>query len=53
MKPKIERKNIERDIFILFIVGLALYGLKDSETAERLIRALTDAFSILINTTST
>nr|DAI00558.1 MAG TPA: hypothetical protein [Caudoviricetes sp.] len=49
MKLNIKRKEMERSIYILLIIGLTLYGLKDSETAERLIRSLSEAFSILIN----
>lgn len=49
MKPKISRKTAERLVYILIITGLALYGIfKDSVAADILIRAVKDAFSILI-----
>lgn len=46
-KPK--RENIERGIYILLIIIIVLFGiLKESPTAEGLLRALKEAFSILI-----
>lgn len=45
---KITWKTFERAIYILLIIALLLYGLKDSDTAAKLINALKDAFSILI-----
>lgn len=51
MKPDL-KKDLERGIFIALIVLLTFYGLKDIDAAEKLIRALTDAFSILFNTLS-
>ena len=53
MKPLFNKKNIERGIFIILIVLLILYGMKDSDAAEKLIRALTDAFTLLFNTIDT
>lgn len=40
---------MERTIYLILIVVLAIYGLKDSETAVSLINAIKDAFSILLN----
>ena len=37
----------ERIVYILIILVLVLYGFKDSATAELLIRAVKEAFSIL------
>lgn len=51
MRPK-QNKELERGIFIILIILLTLYGLKDIDAAEKLIRALTDAFTILFNNTS-
>lgn len=46
---KISRRNMERIVYILLIVVLVIFGiLKDSGAAEVLIRAVKDAFSILI-----
>lgn len=49
MRLNFNRKDTERIIYIILIVGLAIYGLKDSEAAERLIRSVSEAFTILIN----
>lgn len=46
---KIKRSTVERAIYILVVIGLVIYGLKDSETAIKLIRAVSEAFSILFN----
>ena len=48
-----KRKNLERGIFMVLITGLALYGLKDADAAEKMIRALTDAFALLFNSINT
>lgn len=48
-KRKITRAAVERTIYVILIVALAIYGLKDSETAVSLITAIKDAFSILLN----
>lgn len=48
-KRRITRAAMERTIYLILIVVLAIYGLKDSETAVSLINAIKDAFSILLN----
>lgn len=49
MKLKISRKTAERIIYIVIIIALVLYGIfKDSTAADTLIRAVKEAFSILI-----
>nr|DAE55276.1 MAG TPA: hypothetical protein [Caudoviricetes sp.] len=49
MKRKISRKAVERVIYILIIITLVIYGIfKDSAAADTLIRAVKEAFSILI-----
>ncbi len=48
-RGKITRAAVERTIYIILIVALAIYGLKNSEAAVSLINALKDAFSILLN----
>ena len=48
-----KRKNLERGIFMVLITGLALDGLKDVDAAEKMIRALTDAFALLFNSINT
>lgn len=50
MKTKINPRTIERGIYILIIMAFCVYALKDSDTAEKLIRAVTEAFTIIINT---
>lgn len=52
MSPE-KRKNLERGIFMVLIIGLTLYGLKDVNAAEKIIRALTDAFALLFNSINT
>ena len=47
IKVNIDRRTIERAIFILIIIGLVIYGLKDSDTAVKLINAVIQAFSFL------
>lgn len=48
-KGRMSRKSKERMIYIAVILLLLLYGLlKDSEAAARLLEAVTNAFSILI-----
>jgi hypothetical protein len=47
-KDDITPKMIERAVYILIIIGLVIYGLKDTEVAVRLIKAVIEAFSILI-----
>lgn len=50
---KFSRRTAERVIYILVILGLLLYGLlRDSEVAARLMEAITNAFSILIQNPS-
>lgn len=49
MKPKLSRQSAERITYIVLIIILVLYGIfKDSGGADVLIRAVKDAFSILI-----
>mgnify|MGYP003623395450 CR=1 FL=1 len=50
-KRKITRKAVERTIYLILIVGLTLYGLKNSEAAIGLINTIKDAFSLLFNLT--
>ena len=50
MKLNINRKDVERAVYVLLIILLVLYGMKDSDAAERLIRSVADAFTILLNT---
>ena len=52
-RPKLNRRTAERVLYILVILGLLLYGLlRDSEVAARLMEAITNAFSILIQNPS-
>nr|DAX32043.1 MAG TPA: hypothetical protein [Caudoviricetes sp.] len=49
VKPKISQKTAERIVYVLIIIILVIYGVfKDSAAADALIRAVKDAFSILI-----
>lgn len=49
MKKKIKPSTLERTIYMLIVVVLVIYGLKDSQTAIKLIHAVMEAFSILFN----
>ena len=49
MKMKPDYQEIEWIVYMLMLTGLVIYGIKDSEAAERLIRAITDAFALLFN----
>ncbi|MCE8873662.1 hypothetical protein K0F93_06320 [Bacteroides ovatus] len=49
MKMKLDRRKVQWAVYLILLVGLVVYGLRDSEGAERLIRAITDAFAILFN----
>lgn len=52
-KRKISRCTAERLLYIAIILLLLLYGLfRDSEVAARLMEAITNAFSILIQNPS-
>lgn len=52
-KRKINWRTAERLLYIAVILLLLLYGLfKDSEIAARLMEAITNAFSILIQNPS-
>lgn len=46
---KVDYQKIQWIVYMMLLVGLVLYGLKDSQAAEGLIRAITDAFAILFN----
>lgn len=51
IKPKFNPRIIERAIYILIISALCVFAFfKDSDSAEKLIRAVTNAFTIIINT---
>lgn len=47
-RKKTDRNTFAWWLYILLIVSLTLYGLWNSEAAEMLLRALTDAFSLII-----
>ncbi|WP_165045051.1 hypothetical protein [Dysgonomonas sp. ZJ709] len=47
-KLKISRKTVERAVYILIIIGLVVYGLKDAEVAVKLIKSVIEAFSIIL-----
>lgn len=51
VKKKITRQAVERTIYLILIVGFAVYGFWNSEAAVNLINAIKDAFSILLNST--
>ncbi len=49
-KEKKEKfKAIERGIYIILICGLVIYGIKDSDAAVKLIQAVHQAFTLLLN----
>jgi hypothetical protein len=43
---------VERTIYLVLVVVLAVWGLWHSEAAVALINAIREAFSILLNTTT-
>lgn len=49
MRMKVDYRKIQWIVYMILLVGLVFYGLKDSQAAEGLIRAITDAFAILFN----
>ena len=44
------RRAVERTVYLVLIVLMALYGLVNSQAAVSLLGAIKDAFSLLINT---
>ena len=54
-RKKITRKAVERTVYIILIVVLVIYGLRDTEFAEsatKLIHAVYEAFTILFQTSN-
>lgn len=49
MKMKLDRRKVQWMVYLILLIILVIYGMNDSEAAERLIRAITDAFTILFN----
>lgn len=47
-RKKIDRQEVAFWIYLVLLVVLAAYGLWNSAAAEPLIRALRDAFSLII-----
>jgi len=39
---------IERGVYILVIIGLVIYGLKQTDIAVKLIKAVIEAFTIIL-----
>ena len=50
-RRKVTRQQVERTGYLVLIVLLALYGLRDSGAAVSLIGAVKDAFLLLFNLT--
>lgn len=50
-KRRPARRQAERTVYLILIVILVFYGLKDSGAAVSLIGAIRDAFSLLFNNT--
>lgn len=48
MKINISRRTAERLVYILIIILLVIYGLKDSEVAVRMIHAVSEAFTVIL-----
>lgn len=48
MKIDISRRTVERLIYILIIILLVIYGLKDSEVAVQMIHAVSEAFTVIL-----
>jgi hypothetical protein len=49
-KCRYSRRAVERTVYLVLIVLVALYGLVNSQAAVSLLGAIKDAFSLLINT---
>lgn len=47
-KKGTKAKRTERNVYMAIIIILALYGLRDSEEAVRLIESVSKALSILL-----
>lgn len=47
-KHKVTREEIARWIYLVIMVALVIYGFRDSAAAEVLIRAIREAFSLLM-----
>lgn len=48
-KSEQQRRRRERTLYIVLIVLLTLYGLVHTEEAATLIRAISEAFSVLLS----
>ena len=47
-KRKIEKKEVAWWVYLVILVALVIYGFWNSAAAELLLRAIKEAFSILI-----
>ena len=47
-KRKIDKKEVAWWVYLLILVALVIYGFWNSAAAELLLRAIKEAFSILI-----
>lgn len=47
-KRKIDKKEVAWWVYLVILVALVIYGFWDSAAAELLLRAIKEAFSILI-----
>ena len=50
-KPKVTRKDIAWWIYLIIMIALVVYGFWNSEGAEGLLRAIREAFSLLMEQT--
>lgn len=48
-KRKNTRAAVERTVYLILIIMLVLYGIRNTEAAVGLIEAIKDAFTILFN----
>lgn len=47
-KPKVTRKDIAWWIYLVMMIALVIFGFWNSEGAEALLRAIREAFSLLM-----
>lgn len=47
-KPKVTREEIAWWVYLAIIIALVIYGFRNSEAAEALLRAVREAFTLLM-----
>lgn len=47
---KIDRKTAERGLYMIVVIALVIYGTKNTDTAVKLMKSLTEAFTLILTT---